>query len=152
MPTRVVRQHYNLQTISIRGYPSRKQVDSVGAIFVNRDGDLFAHALQFMRDGKRTAMPQNAEILRQLVRESEFFGMDVWNSVLQQRLADAEERENKVGEVCLIAGGLKQHCAPYHLLGVGGWKDHAQSVLFVWAETVTLPTFVVYALLLLTVL
>ncbi|KAK5969826.1 BTB domain-containing protein, partial [Trichostrongylus colubriformis] len=70
--------------------------DSMGAIFVNRDGDLFAHALQFMRDGKRTALPQNTEILRQLVRESEFFGMDIWKSVLEQQLEEADKRENQV--------------------------------------------------------
>ncbi|PIO61002.1 hypothetical protein TELCIR_17489, partial [Teladorsagia circumcincta] len=70
-------------------------VDSIGAIFVNRDGDLFAHVLQFMRDGKRTALPENSEILRQLVRESEFFGMDIWKSVLQQQLEVMEKRENQ---------------------------------------------------------
>ncbi|VDM60452.1 unnamed protein product, partial [Angiostrongylus costaricensis] len=37
-----------------------------GAIFINRDGKLFAYALQFMRDGKRTALPQNFDILRQI--------------------------------------------------------------------------------------
>nr|CDJ98062.1 Potassium channel domain containing protein [Haemonchus contortus] len=71
-------------------------VDSIGAIFVNRDGDLFAHALQFMRDGKRTALPQNTDILRQLIRESEFFGMEVWKSVLQQQLEATESQESQI--------------------------------------------------------
>ncbi|KAE9421142.1 hypothetical protein Angca_008092, partial [Angiostrongylus cantonensis] len=68
-------------------------VDSAGAIFINRDGKLFAYALQFMRDGKRTALPQNSDILRQLVRESEFFEMDGWKDVLQEQLQTIEKQK-----------------------------------------------------------
>ncbi|RCN48192.1 K+ channel tetramerization domain protein [Ancylostoma caninum] len=42
-------------------------MDADGAIFINRDGDLFAHVLQFMRDGKRTVLPEKAYTLRQLL-------------------------------------------------------------------------------------
>ncbi|VDP37548.1 unnamed protein product [Heligmosomoides polygyrus] len=70
-------------------------MDSTGAVFINRDGDLFAHALQFMRDGKRTALPQNTDVLQQLVRESEYFGMDIWRTELHHQLTEMEKQRNQ---------------------------------------------------------
>ncbi|ETN74956.1 hypothetical protein NECAME_03871 [Necator americanus] len=72
-----------------------QKVDSEGAIFINRDGDLFAHVLQFMRDGKRAVLPERIDILKQLIRESEFFGMESWKGVLTEQLETAERNENE---------------------------------------------------------
>ncbi|WKY00980.1 hypothetical protein Q1695_015187 [Nippostrongylus brasiliensis] len=80
-------------------YLKNCSIDSTGAIFVNRDGDLFAYALQFMRDGKRAALPQNTDILQQLVREAEFFGMDIWKIELQKRLEEESRRESQIHDL-----------------------------------------------------
>ncbi|VDK51331.1 unnamed protein product [Cylicostephanus goldi] len=42
-------------------------IDREGALFINRDGDLFAHALQFMRDGRRAVLPEDKCTLKQLI-------------------------------------------------------------------------------------
>ncbi|KAK6742403.1 hypothetical protein RB195_009959 [Necator americanus] len=81
-------------------------VDSEGAIFINRDGDLFAHVLQFMRDGKRAVLPERIDILKQLIRESEFFGMESWKGVLTEQLETAERNENEIRE---ILAGIDAH-------------------------------------------
>ncbi|EYB87155.1 hypothetical protein Y032_0267g745 [Ancylostoma ceylanicum] len=74
-------------------------VDAEGAIFINRDGDLFAHALQFMRDGKRTALPEKVYTLKQLIRESEFFGMESWKQVLTEQLEIVEKKSNEIADI-----------------------------------------------------
>ncbi|KHJ79767.1 K+ channel tetramerization domain protein [Oesophagostomum dentatum] len=68
------------------------QIDRDGAIFINRDGELFAYALQFMRDGRRTVLPEEKILLKQLVREAEYFGMDMWKEALMGQL-EIVERE-----------------------------------------------------------
>ncbi|KAL6726294.1 hypothetical protein Aduo_008282 [Ancylostoma duodenale] len=80
--------------------------DAEGAIFINRDGDLFAHALQFMRDGKRAALPEKAYTLRQLIRESEFFGMESWKLVLTEQLEAVEKKRNEIAEILV---GIDAH-------------------------------------------
>ncbi|KJH52570.1 K+ channel tetramerization domain protein [Dictyocaulus viviparus] len=80
--------------------PNFEVIDSNGAIFINRDGDLFAYVLQFMRDGKRTTLPENPYLLRQLMRESEFFGMNSWNDVLKQQLQQIEKFRNEELRKC----------------------------------------------------
>ncbi|VDM80441.1 unnamed protein product [Strongylus vulgaris] len=71
-------------------------VDKEGAIFINRDGDLFAYVLQFMRDGRRAALPENKCLLKQLIREAEFFGMESWKDTLMEQLQIVDRKENEV--------------------------------------------------------
>ncbi|CAI5455880.1 unnamed protein product [Caenorhabditis angaria] len=54
----------------------RVMIDETGAIFINRDGHLFSHVLQYMRDGRNTILPNDENLLRRLEREADFFGMD----------------------------------------------------------------------------
>jgi hypothetical protein len=35
-------------------------------VFINRDGDLFAYVMQFLRDGKQTVLPEDSNTLRRL--------------------------------------------------------------------------------------
>ncbi|CAL2051683.1 hypothetical protein CAEBREN_05513 [Caenorhabditis brenneri] len=67
--------------------------DESGAIFVNRDGRLFAFVLQFMRDGKNTILPKDKDLLAQLRREADFFGMEVFKYLIQETLVDLEKEQ-----------------------------------------------------------
>ncbi|CAP27402.1 Protein CBG07773 [Caenorhabditis briggsae] len=67
--------------------------DESGAIFVNRDGRLFAFVLQFMRDGKNTVLPKDKDLLSQLKREADFFGMEVFRYLIQETLVDLEKEQ-----------------------------------------------------------
>ncbi|CAI2358135.1 unnamed protein product [Caenorhabditis sp. 36 PRJEB53466] len=67
--------------------------DESGAIFVNRDGRLFAHVLQFMRDRKNTVLPKDRDILAQLKREAEFFGMEAFKYSIQETLIDMDKEQ-----------------------------------------------------------
>ena len=67
--------------------------DESGAIFVNRDGRLFAFVLQFMRDGKNTVLPKDKDVLAQLKREADFFGMEVFKYLIQETLVDIEKEQ-----------------------------------------------------------
>ncbi|KIH66844.1 K+ channel tetramerization domain protein [Ancylostoma duodenale] len=53
---------------------------------IDRDGLLFREVLQFIRNGKRTSIPENKYQLQQLVCEAEFFGLDVYRKMLRRRL------------------------------------------------------------------
>ncbi|KHN74950.1 BTB/POZ domain-containing protein KCTD8 [Toxocara canis] len=68
--------------------------DEDGRIFINRDGRLFAYVLQYMRDGKRTVIPESTDLIRQLVREAEFFAIDRYRTLLLERLTDEERVRN----------------------------------------------------------
>jgi hypothetical protein len=41
-------------------------MDERNRIFIDRDGELFAHILQYFRDGKRTVLPDDTSTLRRL--------------------------------------------------------------------------------------
>ncbi|CAI4224055.1 unnamed protein product [Auanema sp. JU1783] len=60
--------------------------DGQNAIFVNRDGELFAHVLHFLRDGKKAPLPSDQFLLKQLTRESEFYGLENWRRCLHEQL------------------------------------------------------------------
>ncbi|CAJ0598331.1 unnamed protein product [Cylicocyclus nassatus] len=80
-------------------------IDREGALFINRDGDLFAHALQFMRDGRRAVLPEDKYTLKQLIRESEFFGMDSWKEVLIEQLEQVDKKKNELMETLTAIDG-----------------------------------------------
>uniref|UniRef100_A0A1I7X6F0 BTB domain-containing protein n=1 Tax=Heterorhabditis bacteriophora TaxID=37862 RepID=A0A1I7X6F0_HETBA len=76
--------------------------DLSGGIFINRDGDLFGYILQYMRDGKRTVLPDDINKLKQLAREAEFFGMENLRRVILEKL-DMEEKRKEEAESILLA-------------------------------------------------
>uniref|UniRef100_A0A914V8I2 BTB domain-containing protein n=2 Tax=Plectus sambesii TaxID=2011161 RepID=A0A914V8I2_9BILA len=78
-------------------------LDRQDRVFVDRDGELFSHVLNFFRDGKRAVLPEDTNILRRLVREAEFFNLPSLVAILEERLNEedkrAEEREIKLETV-----------------------------------------------------
>ncbi|KAE9418920.1 hypothetical protein Angca_002335, partial [Angiostrongylus cantonensis] len=53
---------------------------------IDRDGVLFREVLQFIRNGRRTGIPDDKYQLQQLVCEAEFFGLDAYQKMLRRRL------------------------------------------------------------------
>uniref|UniRef100_A0A9J2PF14 Potassium channel tetramerisation-type BTB domain-containing protein n=1 Tax=Ascaris lumbricoides TaxID=6252 RepID=A0A9J2PF14_ASCLU len=68
--------------------------DDEGRLFINRDGHLFGYVLQYMRDGKRTVIPESPDLIRQLAREAEFFTLDRYRALLLERLTEEERSRN----------------------------------------------------------
>ncbi|PAV68364.1 hypothetical protein WR25_09730 [Diploscapter pachys] len=73
-------------------------LEDQGTIFINRDGELFRYVLQYMRDGQNTVLPEDISLLRQLVREADFFGIERYKEMLQMEINDLtrqrDDREN----------------------------------------------------------
>jgi hypothetical protein len=65
--------------------------DTSGAYFFDRDGELFQHCINFLRDG---VLPDNQEDLRSLYTESSFFRLGSLRCAVERKfdqiLADAE--------------------------------------------------------------
>ncbi|VDL73327.1 unnamed protein product [Nippostrongylus brasiliensis] len=55
-------------------------------IDIDRDGLLFREVLQYIRNGKRTSIPDDRYRLQQLVCEAEFFGLEMFRYMLRRRL------------------------------------------------------------------
>ncbi|VDD95381.1 unnamed protein product, partial [Enterobius vermicularis] len=68
--------------------------DEQGRVFVNRDGKLFAYILQYLRDCSRMELPDDTDLLRQIGREAEFFGIDRLLTMVNEKITDLEQRRN----------------------------------------------------------
>lgn len=53
-----------------------------GTYFIDRDGALFKHILQYLRDPMRFESPNNPETRSELAREAEYFGLKVNSDIL----------------------------------------------------------------------
>ncbi|CAI4228869.1 unnamed protein product [Auanema sp. JU1783] len=53
---------------------------------IDRDGQLFRHILQYLRNGRKTSLPDNQPFLLDLMREADFFGMDGLKYVIKKKL------------------------------------------------------------------
>jgi hypothetical protein len=51
--------------------------ESDGSFFVDRDGSLFKHVLNYMRDPVSFDAPMDREVARDLMREAKYFGLQV---------------------------------------------------------------------------
>uniref|UniRef100_A0A914WL71 BTB domain-containing protein n=1 Tax=Plectus sambesii TaxID=2011161 RepID=A0A914WL71_9BILA len=66
--------------------------------FIDRDGRLFHHILNFLRDDHTAALPEDADQLRQLLREAEYYQLCELSEWCRMRLA-LPMRPIKNGEV-----------------------------------------------------
>ncbi|CAB3403264.1 unnamed protein product [Caenorhabditis bovis] len=53
---------------------------------IDRDGLLFRHVLQYMRNAKSTSLPGDQFTLEALMCESDFFGMDKLREMIKKKL------------------------------------------------------------------
>ncbi|EFO83633.1 hypothetical protein GCK72_010755 [Caenorhabditis remanei] len=53
---------------------------------IDRDGLLFRHVLQYLRNGKQTSLPDDTYTLEALVGEAEFFGLEKYREMLKKKL------------------------------------------------------------------
>ena len=63
-----------------------------GSFFIDRDGTHFRHILNYLRDGEEEveSFPKSADILLELVHESEFYQLDGLTSVLKPVLRESD--------------------------------------------------------------
>ncbi|CAJ0935515.1 unnamed protein product, partial [Mesorhabditis belari] len=87
--------------------------DGTGAIFINRDGSLFAYILQYMRDGRQAVLPKDQGLLRQIQREAQYYGIESLRKLISDILNDlhndherSETLENIHAQVKQIAHSL----------------------------------------------
>ncbi|CAJ0583886.1 unnamed protein product, partial [Mesorhabditis spiculigera] len=62
--------------------------DGSGAIFLNRDGKLFAYVLQYMRDGRQAVLPRDESLLRQIQREAQYYCLEGLRQLVADTLQD----------------------------------------------------------------
>lgn len=53
---------------------------------IDRDGLLFRHVLQYLRNGKLTSLPDDTFTLEALVAEADFFGLEKYREMLKKKL------------------------------------------------------------------
>eukprot|EP00242_Pyramimonas_sp_CCMP2087_P002599 CAMPEP_0198227594 /NCGR_PEP_ID=MMETSP1445-20131203/109820_1 /TAXON_ID=36898 /ORGANISM="Pyramimonas sp., Strain CCMP2087" /LENGTH=159 /DNA_ID=CAMNT_0043907703 /DNA_START=162 /DNA_END=638 /DNA_ORIENTATION=- len=57
--------------------------ESDGSFFVDRDGSLFKHVLNYMRDPVSFDAPMDREVARDLMREAKYFGLQGLSNLLE---------------------------------------------------------------------
>ena len=71
----------------------RKATDTDGRLFIDRDGDMFRHVLDHLRD--RTApLPDDAFTLRRVASEAKFYGVVSLAQAVEMKLASHYAPEN----------------------------------------------------------
>uniref|UniRef100_A0A914D888 Potassium channel tetramerisation-type BTB domain-containing protein n=1 Tax=Acrobeloides nanus TaxID=290746 RepID=A0A914D888_9BILA len=67
--------------------------DRSGKVFIDRDAELFRYVLQFLRDGRRVVLPDDVSLLKQILREAEFFGLMELQALIAENIAAARQAE-----------------------------------------------------------
>ena len=68
--------------------------DPDGSIFVDRDGTLFHHVLNYMRDGSLIVLPElSKQDCLALLKEAEYYGMTSLANMLNAKVKRTQERD-----------------------------------------------------------
>ena len=79
-----------------------------GSFFIDRDGTHFRHILNYLRDGEEVveSFPKSADILLEIIRESEFYQLNGLTSVLKPLLRESDVViQDKITPLFFSGGG-----------------------------------------------
>ena len=95
-----------------------------GRYFIDRNGQLFQHILDYLRDGESWDVPSDLDLCRSLLREARFFCLAPLIELLETAIKSSEtSTEPKINAFAMAITWNKVKCYENIPLELSDWRD-----------------------------